>query len=95
MGSCWRESRQRGVQQAHKADRITFSSIDPWPGGRICAEGRYTEGEDGPERRAGIVIGPEFGTVSRQDLVRAAREAAVSLKNRISTCSTDLLRQSA
>ena len=65
-----------GVQQAHKADRITFSSIDPWPGERICAEGRYTEGEDGPERRAAIVIGPEFGTVSRQDLVRAAREAA-------------------
>ncbi|MGH7140598.1 MAG: hypothetical protein ACREHD_33110, partial [Pirellulales bacterium] len=28
------------------------------------------------ERRAGIFIGPEFGTVSRQDLVEAAREAA-------------------
>ncbi len=65
-----------GVQQAHKADRITFSSIEPWPGERICAVGGYTEGDDGPERRAGIVIGPEFGTVSRQDLVRAAREAA-------------------
>ena len=65
-----------GVHQAHKADRITFSSIDPWPGERVCAQGCYTEGEDGPERRAAIVIGPEFGTVSRQDLVRAAREAA-------------------
>ncbi len=65
-----------GVQQAHKADRITFSSVDPWPGERICAQGRYTEGDDGPERRAGIVVGPEFGTVCRQDLVRAAREAA-------------------
>ena len=65
-----------GVQQAHKADRITFSSVDPWPGERICAQGRYTEGDDGPERRAGIVVGPEFGTVARQDLVRAAREAA-------------------
>ncbi len=65
-----------GVQQAHKEDRITFSSFDPWPGERICAQGRYTEGDDGPERRAGIVIGPEFGTVARQDLVRAAREAA-------------------
>jgi adenine-specific DNA-methyltransferase len=28
------------------------------------------------ERRAGIFIGPEFSTVSRQDLVEAAREAA-------------------
>ena len=33
-----------GVQQAHKADRITFSSIEPWPGERICAEGRYNGG---------------------------------------------------
>ena len=65
-----------GVQQAHKADRITFLSVDPWPGERICAQGRYTEGDAGPERRAGIVVGPEFGTVARQDLVRAAREAA-------------------
>ena len=64
-----------GVQQAHKADRLTFSSVDPWPGQIICAQGRYTEGDDGPERRAGIVVGPEFGTVARQDLVRAAREA--------------------
>ena len=40
----------------------------------ICAEGRYNEGET--ERRAGIFIGPEFGTVSRQDLVQAVREAA-------------------
>ncbi len=64
-----------GVQQAHKEDRISFSSLVPWPGEMVCAEGRYQEGEDGPERRAAIFIGPEFGTVSRPDLVAAAREA--------------------
>ena len=66
-----------GVQQSRKADRIRFTALDPWPGSLICAEGRYVESEDddGPERRAGILVGPEFGTVSRQDLVRAAREA--------------------
>jgi adenine-specific DNA-methyltransferase len=66
-----------GVQQAHKEDKITFSSISPWPGRFIAAEGRYVEGEngDGAEKRAGIFVGPEFGTVSRQDLVAAAREA--------------------
>jgi adenine-specific DNA-methyltransferase len=66
-----------GVQQAHKADRITFTSLNPWPGeGMICAEGRYIEGdiESGIEKRAGIFIGPEFGTVQRSDLVEAARE---------------------
>tara|TARA_R110000744_G_scaffold355384_1_gene461911 strand:- start:16386 stop:19202 length:2817 start_codon:yes stop_codon:yes gene_type:complete len=66
-----------GVQQAHKEGRIKFSSLTPWPGTYICAEGRYMEGDDetGTEKRAGLFIGPEFGTVSRQDLVTAAREA--------------------
>ncbi|WP_186420136.1 site-specific DNA-methyltransferase [Bosea sp. CS1GBMeth4] len=62
-----------GVQQAHKEDRITFSSLTGWPGEFICAEGTYTEGQQ--QKRAGIFIGPEFGTVSRPDLVAAAREA--------------------
>ena len=64
-----------GVQQAHKEDRIAFSSIVPWPGRFICAEGRYAEADGAREKRAAILIGPEFGTVSRQDLVVAAREA--------------------
>jgi adenine-specific DNA-methyltransferase len=70
--------RTAGVQQAHKADKINFTSLTPWPGKYICAEGRYLEGEgeNAPQKRAGIFIGPEFGTVSRPDLVAAAREAA-------------------
>ena len=98
--------RTAGVQQAHKADRISFDSLIPWPGDHVCAEGRYTVAsgqwsvaseEDGVEGvrsndgsrppatghqppgtaiRAGVFIGPEFGTVQRQDLVEAAREAA-------------------
>jgi adenine-specific DNA-methyltransferase len=78
-----------GVQQAHKEDRITFTSLTPWPGKLICAEGHYIEGAVEPplpagegrergneiEKRAAIFIGPEFGTVSRPDLVAAAREA--------------------
>jgi adenine-specific DNA-methyltransferase len=66
-----------GVQQAHKEDKITFTSLTPWPGDLVCAEGRYIEGnaESGSEKRAAIFIGPEFGTVSRPDLVSAAREA--------------------
>ena len=67
-----------GVQQAHKEDRITFSSVTPWPGDLICADGRYTEGsgDSAVEKRAAIFIGPEFGTVARPDLVAAARESA-------------------
>ena len=68
--------RVAGVQQAHKDDRITFTSLTAWPGELVCAEGRYVEADTGKERRAGIFIGPEFGTVRRADLVQAAREAA-------------------
>ena len=65
-----------GVQQAHKDDKITFIALTPWPGELVCAEGRYQEGGDtGTEKRAAIFIGPEFGTVTRPDLVAAAREA--------------------
>ncbi len=63
-----------GVQQAHKSDKINFTSLTPWPGDLVCAEGRYGEAA-GEEKRAAIFIGPEFGTVSRPDLVQAAREA--------------------
>ncbi len=62
-----------GVQQAHKEDRINFTALTGWPGTYISAEGTFMEGET--QRRAGVFIGPEFGTVSRPDLVAAAREA--------------------
>ena len=85
-----------GVQQAHKEDKIVFTSLIPWPGeAMICAEGRFLVDSGqwlvnsdqqqatnhkpqitaGTECRAAIFIGPEFGTVSRPDLVEAAREA--------------------
>jgi len=80
-----------GVQQAHKEDKITFTALTPWPGDLVCAEGRFeasgqwSEVRDQrqagnhtsqtTELRAAIFIGPEFGTVTRPDLVAAAREA--------------------
>ena len=78
-----------GVQQAHKDDKIGFSSITPWPGYLVCAEGKYVEGDakSGAEKRAAIFIGPEFGTVSRPDLVAAAREAGDAGFDVLITCA--------
>ncbi|SLM18448.1 DNA methylase N-4/N-6 domain-containing protein [uncultured spirochete] len=84
-----------GVQQAHVDDKIVFTSLTPWPGDLICAEGRYVEGGSQasknesvrPEKRAAIFVGPEFGTVSRPDLVAAAREAGDAGFDILITCA--------
>jgi adenine-specific DNA-methyltransferase len=63
-----------GVQNTKKNERLVFASIEPWTGeGLLHAQGRYQEGQK--ERRAAIFIGPEYGTVSREMVMRAAREA--------------------
>lgn len=78
-----------GVQQAHKEDKIDFTSLVAWPGTYICAEGHFFKGgsETGTEKRAAIFIGPEFGTVSRPDLVAAAREAGDGGFDVLITCA--------
>ena len=35
-----------GVQQAHKEDKIAFTSLTPWPGHFLCAEGRFAASEE-------------------------------------------------
>ena len=85
-----------GVQQAHKTDKITFTSLVPYPGdGYVCAEGKYLEESTNLERRAGIFIGPEFGTVSRPDLVAAAKEAGESGFHVLIACAFNFDAQSA
>src|SRR5437773_1997988 len=78
-----------GVQQAHKDARIIFTALTPWPGELVAAEGRYVEGDGAAavERRAAIFIGPEFGTVTRPDLVAAAREAGDAGFDVLITCA--------
>ncbi|MFC3614763.1 site-specific DNA-methyltransferase [Lutimaribacter marinistellae] len=77
--------RKAGVQQADKADKITFTSLTPWPGEWLAAEGRYMEGET--ERKAGIFLGPEYGTLQRADLMAAAREAVDAGFDILITCA--------
>ena len=47
--------------QVEKRDTIRFAARPAgWPGEYICAEARFLEGETEP--RAGIFVGPEYGT---------------------------------
>ena len=71
--------RSDGRVEAPVLNRIAFTALNPWPGKLISAAGRYSDGDPttrSGERRAAILVGPEFGIVSRPDLVDAAREAA-------------------
>ncbi len=74
-----------GIQQASKEDKIEIHSLTPWPGEMICAEGQFQEADQ--QKRAAIFIGPEFGTVSRPDLVAAAREAGDANFDALITCA--------
>lgn len=65
--------RTNGIQQSDKSRKLDFTSVEEFPGDYLCAEGRYMEGDQ--ERRAGILIGPEFGTLTKADIMAAAREA--------------------
>ena len=62
-----------------------FNSLVPWPGDLVCAEGVFTD--IAGAKRAAIFIGPEFGTVSRPDLVSAAREAGDAGFDVLITCA--------
>ena len=76
--------RASGVQNTKKGERLDFTELKPWPGsGLIAAEGRYAEGE--VERRAAIVIGPEYGAVGWR-LVRDAAREAVDLFDALIIC---------
>ena len=67
-----------GAHQERRKDRIEFTHVQPFPGKCIAGEGIYREGDakNAPQKRAAILIGPEFGTLSRTDIVVAAREAS-------------------
>ncbi len=83
--------KRSGVQQRARDDKLVFESMKLWPGEWIVAEGvvrqkSLTEAEDEeeteagptpnpPTRRAAVFVGPEYGTITRPQIVAAAREA--------------------
>lgn len=70
--------RSHGAQQGNKDERIDFVDVVNWNGVNLHAEGVFIEvNEKGEEvqRRVGIQIGPEYGSLRRADIAAAAREA--------------------
>lgn len=62
-----------GVQQLQKDRRISFTHVVGWPGTYVSAKGTFDQ--DGISKKAAIMIGPEYGSVTRSDIESSAQEA--------------------
>ena len=67
-----------GIQNGKRPERITFATLDAYPGSYLQAVGaRFTDDDVSGETaaRVGIAIGPQYGTVSPAFIKAAAKEA--------------------
>jgi len=77
--------KKAGVQNTLKNERLKFDRLEPFAGTWIHAAGEYTEKESEEKagassrtlkvRRVAVSIGPEHGTVGRDQIKEAAKEA--------------------
>ncbi len=67
-----------GIQNGKRNERITFATLDAYPGQYLQAMGeRVVDPDESAESsgRVGIAVGPQYGTVSPAFIKAAAREA--------------------
>ena len=75
IGIIYENLKTAGVQNTRKNERLKFDLLEQWANSRhIQFSGHYVE--NGKNKRAAIVIGPEYGTFPRSLMAAAAREAA-------------------
>lgn len=65
-----------GIQNGIKNERLEFDSVEPYAGDHIQAIGNAKDGST-----VGIVIGPQYGTVSQAQARDAVREALTTHRN--------------
>jgi adenine-specific DNA-methyltransferase len=64
-----------GVQNGRRNERLSFATIDPYPGTFIQAVGERVVDDGAAPVRVGIAIGPQYGTVGPSFIKNAAKEA--------------------
>jgi len=63
-----------GVQNGYRDQRLEFGSLEPFPGTWVHAIGAFTT-SDGESQTIAVTVGPEAGTVGRETIAEAAKEA--------------------
>ena len=66
--------RKAGVQNTVKNERLRFDRLEPYAGTWLQAAGEYTDAA-GNVRRVAVSIGPQYGTIGREQVKEAAKEA--------------------
>jgi adenine-specific DNA-methyltransferase len=64
-----------GIQNGRRSERLTFDTVSPYAASHIQFVGEREQVTDGGPRRAGISVGPQYGTVGPSFIKEAAREA--------------------
>lgn len=64
-----------GVQNGYRDERLELSWVEPHAGTWVHALGGYTD-ENGHDKTVAISVGPESGTVGREQIAEASKEAA-------------------
>jgi len=68
------ELRAAGVQNTYEGEKLVFDTLEPFAGVYVQATGTYRE--DGKPLTAAVALGPEYGTVGKELVREAAKEAA-------------------
>lgn len=66
--------KKAGVQNTIRNERLVFDTLEPYAGRYIQGAGDFTD-KDGEVKRVAVAIGPEHGTVGKDLLREAAKEA--------------------
>ena len=66
--------KKAGIQNTIRDERLVFDMLEPYAGRHIQAAGDFTD-KDGNVLRVAVSIGPEHGTVGKEQLREAAKEA--------------------
>ena len=66
--------KKAGVQNTIRKERLVFDTLEPFAGRYLQGAGDFTD-KDGNVKRVAVAIGPEHGTVGKDLLREAAKEA--------------------
>jgi adenine-specific DNA-methyltransferase len=70
--------KKAGVENTRKHEHLRFDRLEPYAGTWLQAGGEYTDA-NGKARRVAVSIGPQYGTVTPEQVKGAAKEAVQGL----------------